>query len=128
MRRLVTGIFVSCIFVLTLSGCDPFGLESLDNPSYNRPIERDLAAAVKTEGRVECLPTRHDLWSCRVEGDPGSGFSGHLNLRVGKTGCWRAQHVRYKKGHRPTGSKRDLSSVNSEAFGRVITGCTPEEA
>lgn len=122
----LAGLFiVALVFAVGLSGCDPFGFTS--EPAAHSPGERlgrDIAAAVHTEGRGECSFYIHDLWSCRVESDPGSGWSGNLTLRLGSDGCWRARHTRFAKGKNRPYSRNSLSFGDFEAFGRTLTGCT----
>ena len=86
-------------------------------------LDRDLVKALRTEGRVKCAAYLKDLWRCRVETDPGSGWSGGLTLRLQKDGCWRARHSRYAKGENWPYSRQSLSLGDSEAFGRTVHGC-----
>src|SRR3954464_9763930 len=108
------------LLALGAAGCDPFGFNSVGNQSFEERLGRDLAQAVRTEGRGECQPMTRNLWSCRVESDLGSGFSGSLRLRVGQGGCWRARHVRYEQDQRPIEPRSDLSVGDLHAFGRTI--------
>lgn len=109
--------------MIVFTGCDPFGLDNIGQVS-GTPLERDLARALRTDGRVECTPYAGNLWECRVESDPGSGFSGSVYLRLGPDGCWRARHVRYEKDRKPQAARSDLSKGNMHPFGREVSGCS----
>lgn len=128
MHRLMRGpgalALTACLLALSVAGCDPFGFNSTDDQGFQERLGQDLAAAVGTEGRGECRPSVRDLWSCRIESDPGSGWSGTLHLKVGRNGCWRARHVRYEKDRHPNASRPDLSFGDLYAYGRTIRGCT----
>ena len=128
MRRLMRGsaalALTASLLALSMTGCDPFGFNSAGDQSFEGRLGRDLAEAIGTEGRGECRPSARSLWSCRVESDPGSGWSGTLHLEVGKNGCWRARHVRYEKDRPPNASRSGLSFGDLHAYGRTIRGCT----
>ena len=84
---------MACSFAFLVTGCNFIG-----NQTFAERLDHDLAerATYRGEGRVECQMIAGKLWSCGVEADPGSGWSGTLHLRVvDKTGCWLARHVRY---------------------------------
>ena len=105
-----------CLLALSLPGCN-----SPDD--FDRRLERDLAATVTSEGRVECQSLERDLWSCSIESDPGSGWSGAMHVKVGRDGCWTARHVRYEKGSHRTDPRSDLSFGDMQPHGRTVRGC-----
>lgn len=110
-----------CLLVVGLAGCDPFGFAS--EPSGGS-LEQSLAKAIKVEGRVKCAPyPKRNLQICDIEGDPGSGWSGQMHLKVGRDGCWRARYVRYHWKRGFTGSRPDLSYGRLRAYGRTRKGC-----
>lgn len=116
----------ACMLAVSLAGCDPFGFTS---EADRGGVDQSLAEAIQTEGRVECMPyATRNFWSCKVESDPGSGWSGHLHLRINKKGCWRARYVRYDKSQDFTAPQSDLSFGSFEAHGRTIRGCADIES
>jgi hypothetical protein len=121
MRRPAALALIGCSLVLLSAGCNFAGDQTLAEK-----LESGLAKRVTLEGggRVECQMMAGKLWSCRVEADPGSGWSGSLHLRVDKAGCWRARRVWFEKPPYSKGLKSDLSRGNFRARGRTIRGCT----
>jgi hypothetical protein len=112
-----------CLLAVSLGGCDPLNFAS---EAAGARLGHDLAEAHHIEGRSECTlysPDR-DLWQCRVEGDPGSGWSGSLLLKLGKNGCWRARHVRYEKNRGSMARQSDLVIGNFQPHGKTFRGCT----
>lgn len=92
-------------------------------------VDQSLAEAIQAEGRVECMPyASRQLWSCKVEGDPGSGWSGHLHLKINNKGCWRARYVRYDRRQDFAAPRPDLSFDSFKAYGRTIRGCADAES
>jgi hypothetical protein len=135
MKRDRTGGFrhggialVGCVLAVSFAGCDPFGLRDLGSVS-GTPLERDLAKTLPVEGRVECTlyVDARDLWRCRVESDPGSGFSGNVYLRLNEDGCWRARHVRFERRRNSETPRSGLSVGDMHPFGRTLKGCTELE-
>lgn len=114
----------TCLLALSLTGCDPFSSDSSVSRGFAGKLENNLAGVIKVEGRVECRPAERMYWSCRVEGDPGSGWSGNWHLKVDRDGCWRARPVGSPKGYQRTDPNSDLSFGGTEAFGRTVRGCT----
>ena len=117
-----------CLLALALTGCEPFSSDSGVSQGFAGELENDFAEVIRTEGQVECQPKGHDYWACRVESDPGSGWSGTWHLKIGKDGCWQARPVGSPKGYNRTDPKSDLSFGGSEAFGRAVRGCNASDS
>ena len=105
----------ACLFLVPLAGC---------GESAGEALASDLAEVAHVPGKTECMPFPYKvgLWYCKVESDPGSGWSGSVHLKVGKRGCWRARHVRWERNREapPT----PLSFDEMHPFGRTFTGCS----
>jgi hypothetical protein len=112
----------ACMLAVALSGCGSA------SDSASTRLGHDLAEAMKNEGRVECTSyaERDDLWTCAIEGDPGSGWSGRVLLKADNNGCWRARYAGYKRNSDSTASRSD-SFGGFEAVGRTFKGCTDVE-
>jgi hypothetical protein len=123
-RRLAVSLFTGLLLAILIAGCDPFGFTDIGDRTLEERLGHDLADGLGPVGRVECRPMARNLWSCRVEGDPGSGFSGTLNLKLDKNGCWQARHVGSPSGYHRTDPTSDLSVGDQQVFGRTIRGCT----
>ena len=123
---------LGCWLVVLLAGCESpresLSLDSLGVSLSVSPLERDLARALRVEGRVECMPyvAERDLWRCSVEHDPGSGFSRSVLLRLGEDGCWRARYVRFEKDRKAT-AQSGLSVGEMHPVGRTFEGCAELE-
>lgn len=130
--RLAWVAALGCLLV-GLVGCESpresFSLDSLGLSGPGSPLERDLARALRVEGRVECMlyVDERDLWRCSIEHDPGSGFSRSVSLHLGKNGCWRARYVRFEKGTKSAITQSDLSVGEMHPVGRAFKGCTELE-
>lgn len=111
---------------LYLAGCDPFSEDQSVSQGFAGSLEQNFADVRKAEGRVECRPAGKDYWGCRVESDPGSGWSGEWHLKVGKDGCWRGRPVGHPRVIHQTDPRSDLSFGGVEAFGRTLEGCADD--
>ncbi|MEX2447975.1 MAG: hypothetical protein WD404_04430 [Solirubrobacterales bacterium] len=112
-----------------IAGCSTLDLTAELDQSPGAKLGREVAKAVKAPGMSECLLSRprSNLWNCRVEDDPGSGWSRNLLVKVDESGCWLAQHVRFERDG-PTDPRSRLSIGDLHGFGRTFTGCTDPES
>jgi hypothetical protein len=113
----------ACLLAVSLAGC---GSTSETN---GRRLGRDLAVAIKNEGRVMCTPyAARELWKCSVETDPGSGWSRLMHLRIGENGCWHARYVGVGGRRGSAAQRSDLSFRGLRPKWRTFRGCTDVEA
>lgn len=70
-------------------------------------LEDQMAVAYRVEGRAECRHLGSRGWRCRIEGDPGSGWSRAFHVKLSKRGCWWATPVRWgNRQSKPLSSRR----------------------
>ena len=107
----------TAMFLIGLGGCNT------TDADLAAQLEQHLAKRRDHPVRAQCRQTAHGLRACRVEEDPGSGWSGWFHLRVLSGGCWVARRVRYDGERGRPYSNRYLSLGDAEATGPLLRSC-----
>jgi hypothetical protein len=88
--KVVVALVVAAL--LAVIALKPVGVFGWDADSLSSSLARELGDDF---GSAECVETQSGDWTgswhCRVETDPGSGFSAAYRAFPGDNGCWTAQ-------------------------------------
>jgi hypothetical protein len=89
-KRFAAAAGLSAIGLVVLFGLFPAALLGVDGKSLASSV--GAAAGISKDGDCVTVPGG---WRCRVEGEDGSGDSGHAIYRVTVDGhgCWRAHRI-----------------------------------